>query len=256
MIRPIEYWNAVAKSVEAENAKASLYVRHKPSLGVAREAILKHELRKETRAPFLTKTGFVVDTGTSEKGPPQCDILVYDPARCAPIYETDEFVVVAREAALCVVEVKTTLEQKPFLEMIQVSEGMGQYGYESYDVPVLSFAFDGVKFETFLRYVAECAPRFSRLPRAIAVHDANYIGIWPQSSNGLPHDRYYAAHFPPECGTGAALAAFLSIYNQVVERKAISTATESEWRTQFNLPEENLASITADGKIHQGRILV
>jgi hypothetical protein len=35
-----EYWQAVAKAIDAEDAKASIFVKHNASIGAAREAIL------------------------------------------------------------------------------------------------------------------------------------------------------------------------------------------------------------------------
>src|ERR1700732_4077708 len=53
-----EYWSAVAQGIDAENRKATLFVRQNPSLGLAREAILRNLVERQTPAPFTVATGF------------------------------------------------------------------------------------------------------------------------------------------------------------------------------------------------------
>lgn len=54
-----EYWQAVAGGIDAEETKASLFIKHAPSIGVAREIILRELLVRHTPEPFRIATGFI-----------------------------------------------------------------------------------------------------------------------------------------------------------------------------------------------------
>ena len=81
-----EYWQAIANAIDAEEKKASIFIRHRPSIGVAREAILRDLLAKHTPEPYRVSTGFIYQFNTAWWNSRQCDVLVYDPTICQPDY--------------------------------------------------------------------------------------------------------------------------------------------------------------------------
>ena len=98
MERPAKYWNAVAKSIEAEDDKARIYASsHRHTLGVAREAILRAEMRRETAHPFVVTTGIVSDHTTPAQCSNQVDILVHNPQHNPPplarVMSPEEYIV-------------------------------------------------------------------------------------------------------------------------------------------------------------------
>src|SRR6266852_4946966 len=106
---PYDYWKAVALAIEAENAKAKIYVAHDASLGTAREAILRRVLVNETPGPYKVKTGLIWAACPEGNREPcvskQCDLLVYDSHADTPLYRIDDFVVMHYNAAKFIVEV-------------------------------------------------------------------------------------------------------------------------------------------------------
>jgi hypothetical protein len=139
MIPVPEYWQAVALGIEAEDRKATLFIRQNDSLGAAREAILRDLIRRQTPEPFRVRTGFVFQVNPEPWSSRQCDILVYDPTVAQPYYEIGELVVVPRPAARAVVEVKTGLEERTFNELLGVWETTFWL-----PVPTIGFAYGGV----------------------------------------------------------------------------------------------------------------
>jgi hypothetical protein len=101
-----EYWHAVAGSLDAEDKKAGVFIHHHHSLGVAREAILRDWLIRHTPEPYRASTGFIYQFSGEWWDSQQCDILVYDPTIAQPDYAIGSMVVVNRQAAKLVIEVK------------------------------------------------------------------------------------------------------------------------------------------------------
>src|SRR4051794_18514958 len=68
MLNTPEYCQAVARGIDAEEAKARLFIHHNDSLGSAREAILRDVLVKHTPEPYKVRTGFIYQGRTSTGG--------------------------------------------------------------------------------------------------------------------------------------------------------------------------------------------
>src|SRR5690349_15882290 len=121
MIPLPEYWQAVAKGIDAEDEKASLFIKHNLTVGTAREEILRDLMRRQTPEPFRVQTGFIHQILPDQQYcSPQCDIVVYDPSIAQPDYHIGELVVVARWPAKAIVEVKTYLDNEEFEKLMLV----------------------------------------------------------------------------------------------------------------------------------------
>ncbi len=127
MIQNDKFWAAVAMGMEAENEKMEVFVRHKESRGVAREAILRNLLRSQTRAPYIVTTGFVCDKDIVGEPSNQSDVLVYNPEQGRPYYAIDEFSVVPDNAAAFIFEVKSYLDEQALVDAIGVKESVRKY---------------------------------------------------------------------------------------------------------------------------------
>src|SRR5262245_37639946 len=155
MIPSMAYWQAVAQGVDAEDRKASLFVRHPGSRGGAREAILRALLIHQTPEPYRVNSGFICEfAGTEPRLSRQCDVLVFDPRVPQPYYAIDAFVVIPRAAARLAVEVKSDLGQDDLDDMCVIAESVRQRG-----VPTLGFAFGGWTFETAVERLASHVAR-------------------------------------------------------------------------------------------------
>ncbi|HYH68328.1 MAG TPA: DUF6602 domain-containing protein, partial [Urbifossiella sp.] len=188
MLSNPDYWSIVAKGIDLEDEKIGLFVQHKHSRGIAREAILRSLLVNHTRHPFVVSTGFCYDR-TPEEPSKQCDVLVFDPREGLPYYRLDEFVVAPPEATRLAIEVKSFLDRVEFDTLAAARR--------TFPRPMFGFAFDGVSFETLCEYLAAEitaeAPYGERrgidvMPECICVHRRNLLGIrataWsPSTSN-------------------------------------------------------------------------
>jgi hypothetical protein len=112
------YWQAVANGINAENQKATIFLKHNPSIGIAREAIVRDLLVKQTPEPYRVATGFIYEYGTEPWSSKQCDVLVYDPMESQPHYAIGGLSVVPRKAARLVVEVKIRCQHSALHMMV------------------------------------------------------------------------------------------------------------------------------------------
>ena len=254
---PVEYWQAVARGLEAESQKAAVYVRHAASLGVSREAIFRVLIDDQTPGPFLVKTGQIRWRDRTEiEYSKQCDLLVYNPHIDTPYYRMDEFVVVPRESARIVVEVKSALNKADLEQVVDVWGST-----RPMRVPTLGFAYEGMTFDTFVGHLADHVRlNSSSPPFCIAVHDRNYLSLrathWGEN---CPYP-CFALDFSHlgEQGFGMATAYFLQWYFWLLTREAQPNITEYQaltWFNNLNIDDAAKRWIDSDGTVHIGRLV-
>jgi len=259
-----EYWEAVARSIDAENQKANIFITHNDSLGVAREAILRDLLVKQTPEPYRVSTGFVYYAEAKPKpwSSKQCDVLVYDPTASQPYYSIGGLSVVPRRACKLIIEVKTRLKQETFKQIL------GVWGSTFWlNVPTLGFAFEGETFKSFLEYVVEAIKSEDRgVPECLAVHRDNYLmarSSYRLATNPETPNRHRPAkyHFAVNFGItnkkdGRASAAFLDFYDRLL-RNGLGQIDENHlytWFSRLELPKEGLVRISNEGEVIYGPI--
>jgi hypothetical protein len=106
--------------------------------GRYKEVILRNVLARHLPDTASVGTGFVV--GKRGRVSTQIDILVYSNA-APPLFKLDDFVVVATESVLGIIEVKTTIRNADFCEIMKKAHENGElisdrifngiFGYES-----------------------------------------------------------------------------------------------------------------------------
>jgi hypothetical protein len=254
-----DYWQAVARGIDAEDQKATIFVAQNDSLGVAREAILRDLLVKQTPEPYRVSTGFIYLPNPEPWSSKQCDVLVYDPTVSQPYYAIGGFSVVPRRAAKLVIEVKTNLELETFRETLDVWKTTYWL-----PIPTLGFAYEGVTFKTFLTYVGGALKDDEQgIPECIAVHRQNYLVV--RSPYRLAPDQaaprrhrpakyHLAVDFTAAGGReGQASAAFLDFYHRLL-RNDLYESYLPTWFNELGLPDEALVRITDDGNMSYGPI--
>jgi hypothetical protein len=252
------FWRAVAKGIDSEYEKASLFTKNRQALGLAREAIIRDLLSHQTPHPLRVSTGFIVGReGTVSSG--QCDILVYDPRRAQPVYATSAFDIVPDLAAAAAIEVKTELDNREWLDVIRLWQTARQF-----PVQFLAFGYDGPPFANFLKLLAgSIAPDKSVLgvPDFVVVHYRNYFGFRQRPRMACTPQAYFAV----DCGHGqesggAAAGWFFRFYDEWL--RADNHAYHLP-ENMFNLnipaifedlPQEAKAWIDTDGQIHHGQL--
>jgi hypothetical protein len=168
-------WQAIGAGIDAEDARVGLLVSHNESRGVAREAILRDLLIRQTPEPYRVTTGFLCHADAKRiDHSSQCDVLVYDPRIGRPYYEISAFAVVPRDAARVIAEVKTTLDTRAIEDIFAKSRHPAGWN----PVPMFGFAFDGVSFDTAMETFGRCMKEDPAAPvQCVAVHRANYVII-------------------------------------------------------------------------------
>ena len=112
------FYLGLANELAAKLGRVSSFVSHGPSIGTYHEEVLRSILRHMLPDRFTLRTGFVFhpDRGASQQG----DILIVDeyyPG--AYFFREGDFAVVAEEALVCVIEVKTNLNGREFRKSLQ-----------------------------------------------------------------------------------------------------------------------------------------
>lgn len=211
---PFAYYQGSAAYIDAENKKATSYVRHGPSIGTARERILKRVIRENTPDSLSIESGFVHwsdRAGNTFRVSQQCDLLVYDSQWMPVKYRIDDLVVVDRWATRLAVEIKSRLDKTRFGQAIQVNRSLMPLR-----TSLLCFAFDSVRFDTLTGYFQ---PYLDGIPAAIpiimAVHAKNYFYIRGTSCDADAAYSLYCLRFPIR-RRGLATAYFLSWYRQLL----------------------------------------
>jgi hypothetical protein len=273
MIPITEYWHAVAKTIDAEDEKLSLFVPHSGELGRAREAILRHFLLAHTPDPFRVETGFICrfsgQVGSLEPSyrwtSRQCDLLVYNPQISRPYYSFENLVVVPHQAAKSVVEVKTHLVEREFQQMVDLWEELHWLG----EINVMGFAFEGWTFDTFIERLKEAIrDRRYGVANCIAVHRKNYIFIRseyalapPSPERHRPARYQFAVNFDAaekkqSLSSGCFLDTFLRQLPAAGGYRALSIETYlPHWFNQLPLPPEAKLVITDDGNVSHGLLV-
>jgi hypothetical protein len=94
---------------EHEHVHKLLGGRHHLSSGTYREGLLREFLTRVLPKSVSVDSGFIYGFGTVEASR-QLDVIIWDSLHYAPVFRTGEFVIVAPEAVIAVISVKTSLE--------------------------------------------------------------------------------------------------------------------------------------------------
>lgn len=263
MIPLPEYWQAVAQGIDAEERKASLFIKHNVSVGAAREEILRDFLRKHTPEPYRARSGFIHQLDQNRERSycsPQLDVVVYNPAIAQPDYQIGELVVVPRRPATLTAEVKTDLDKKEWERMMgnwNGADGIAANGIAWLNLPHFGFAYDGWKFSTFVDYLSKAiASSTWGVPHCIAVHSQNYIFVRSHyGRNPTRPSRRRAAehHFAVNFGTapdsrGLATGQLLDFYLQRL-RNHVDFDHLARWFTAIDLPSDDKIQFSDEGDV-------
>jgi hypothetical protein len=253
-----DYWQAVAHGIDAEERKASLLIKHSGSVGVAREAILRDVLVKQTPEPFRVATGFVYQPTPEPWTSKQCDLLVYDPTVAQPYYTIAGMVVLPRHATRLAIEVKTNLSSSEFEDALSLVRSVGWL-----PIPTMCFAYEGVTVERFLEYVVRgVIDAVCGVPDCVAVHRKNYVFVrsgYHMAPRVDAPDRHRPAKHQllvdfgaNEAAGGQAAASFLGFYDSFVRHQNVAFLVD--WFNGLGLPDGALTRISDNGQILRGPI--
>jgi hypothetical protein len=254
MLHLRDFYEAIALGIDAENKKASVYIKHPTSIGTAREMILRDVLLDTTPAPFRLGTGLVHGSDNGEYTTSrQCDVLIYNPTIDPPKYAFDNFVVLDPGTALVNIEVKSMLNEEAFTQASQVSHSTWNFS-----IPTLAFAYDSVCLDTISNYVIRAIKSGGTIPWCIAVHSRNFLYVRPRTiSNG--HQRLHLLINCSEAeGThhGMATSIFLQLYDAWLRNRCIlSSENLYAWYNEnTDIPDNGRRFFDEYGIQHNGAI--
>ena len=255
MLHPRDFYEAIALGIDAENKKASVYIKHPTSIGAARELILRDVLLDTTPAPFRLGTGLVHGSDNGEHTTSrQCDVLIYNPTINPPKYAFDNFVVLDPGTALVNIEVKSMLNEEAFTQASQVAHSTWNFS-----IPTLAFAYDSVGLDAISNYIVQAIKsRQNTIPWCIAVHSKNFLYVRPRTiSNG-----HQCLHLLINCSEaedthhGLATSVFLQLYDAWLRNRCIlSSENLYAWYNNIiDIPDNGRRFFDENGTRHNGAI--
>ena len=263
----IDFCRGVAMVLQGESLKAQCYVTHNQSLGVLREKMVRNFIRHESPERYRVETGLIRNHQTGHTSR-QCDLLVHDPSQNPPLYRWEDFVVVHTGSARAVVEVKTTLEDREFKQLLEVQDSVSEV-QNSDTIRTFGYALDGVKFGTFLDYISmavianrlgltDPAERDVNWPFCVVVQSRRYIGICPARSNEFIAVDFTKAKEESFGSDGVETGMFLWFYTKVLEGisglSGISSTFVHNWFNSIEIESDGKAWVDTSGTIHYGNI--
>lgn len=115
----ITYFESYAKEILAKFTRVDKIIKHAPSVGTYREALIKNFLSNFLSKRYSIKTGFVYDP-KSKKGSKQTDVLIIDENVSVPYYFQDQNFVIAKPSAVVIgMEIKSVLNKTKFKQAIE-----------------------------------------------------------------------------------------------------------------------------------------
>ena len=258
------YWRIVSQGMEVEDRRLRMFVRHKASLGVGREHILRKLLAEQTPEPYRVNTGFVAHPAAPRVTSDQCDVLVYDPRASQPLYRIDQFVVVPPAAARLAIEVRSNMSvggAGGLGQVVKVHRSMRP----AFPTQVFGFGFGfrGPTFETFVAGVAaEVKGDILNVPECVAVHRRNYICLRSTTRAALPENTppprvCVALDFSAVANAhGFATGYFLHCYRERIGHHAPFAAdTIAIHARDMGAPSDAIRTVREDGSVVVGVVM-
>lgn len=113
-----EYYTGIANEMIGRLHRVERFISHRPSIGTCHEEILRGTLEQMMSDRFKIRTGFAYNPGGSVSK--QGDLLIVDESDPSPyLFRQGNFVVVHPRAIAMVIEVKTTLRKRDFVDAME-----------------------------------------------------------------------------------------------------------------------------------------
>ncbi|TBW60225.1 hypothetical protein EZV77_19405 [Burkholderia thailandensis] len=112
------YFDFVSEELLQKLNQVKAFIKkHNPTIGLLTEEILRDFLRTHLPRVISVEQGFIIRENNELSR--QCDIIIYDSLLYAPFYRINDVVVVPEESVLAIVEVKTSITQDTFHDVIK-----------------------------------------------------------------------------------------------------------------------------------------
>lgn len=143
-------------------------VKHNPSIGYIGEEIIRTFLQQNLPQQYKVTQGFVSD---GVRISPQCDIIIFDNYKCAPLYSFGNIEVIPADYVVATIEVKTSINKERFCEVLRRFENLYDLGVNNNFLLVFSYIMP----QTIENYIFDSlAPQVSRRNKGIAGEEEIY----------------------------------------------------------------------------------
>ncbi len=215
------FYEGVAAELASKLRRIKSFTTHAPSLGAHHEQALRTVLTPLLSSRFSMRSGFVYDnaTGASRQG----DILIVDEHHAnAYFYREGDFAIVEHSAVACVVEVKTRLTMRAFLDGVSNLASFRRVTQAKHDPFTLLFAFESEpwtpkRLDTWYRSVSLSHEPIS-YPYAVCALDRGILILRKASDGEWGHQ------LSMERGSEKHKHRSLSIFFQTVRKSLLEQA--------------------------------
>jgi len=246
------YFEFASQELLIKLAQVKYYIRkHNPTIGVLTEEILRTFLRNHLPKAVSVKQGFILsDDGGLSK---QCDIIIYDSQNYAPFYRINDIVIVPREAVLCIIEVKTTINNMIFHKSIDYFKSLPNceqartylFIFNSQSVAQIQRHFSNYKHEG--SYQSFDHDSFQMLPDEIVGINESYHLVKEAIISERDAIGYCARYYEDQEGTdmSALQTFFLSVYSTVERHIQMSCINAKQLPSREKYHPRKLVSMRA-----------
>lgn len=224
----------LATEITGKVRRLASFTGHAPSIGLHHEEIVREALRPLLSRRFSLRSGFAfLRSGhVSNQG----DILVVDESDPAPyFFQMGDLVVVHPRALACVIEVKTDLSKRTFLQALSNQYSFKQLArVDSPDrtLPTLVFAFDSVGLEPDTLHqwytTVDLPNEVASYPHVIYSLYRGTLLLRPQHERA-PFGHYAVLGEEGEDLKAKGLSLFLQTFRKTLERKAGLESNQFEY---------------------------
>lgn len=140
-----QFYRGLADEMVAKLRRVASFVRHAPSVGAYHEEALRSLLRSMLSDRFSLRHGFAYDAnlGASFQG----DILIVDEHHPgAYLFREGDFAIVAPEALVSVIEVKTNLTKSSFVEAMECLYSFRRVSPQRSNPTTFLFSYESASF--------------------------------------------------------------------------------------------------------------
>lgn len=121
------YYDTIAEEIKSKLGRLNAFTKHGPSIGSYHEQIIKHSISEILPKRFSVKSGIIVDDENRVSN--QQDIIIVDENLANTyLFKDGDFAVVHYSSVIFTIEVKTTLNEKNFLDAMYNCNSVAKLG--------------------------------------------------------------------------------------------------------------------------------
>lgn len=217
-----EFYDGLARELLGQLGRLGNFTKHATSVGKYHEELVKGCVASFLSARFSIRTGF--SYLGDEKASNQGDLLIIDESDPSPyFFRQGDLVVVHPRALACVIEVKTKLNKRDFLDAVTNLHSFNRLLTDRNFPVTLVFAFEGTRMtlqtlDKWYRAVG-ISDEISNYPHVVFCLNQGTLILRP-GADSRPHGHYFVLGENGEQTRLKGLSIFLQTIRKSVESKS------------------------------------